>query len=145
MRNLDPTTAQFLADLILSAHVLVVLFVVGGLATVLIGGACGWSWVRNRRFRVIHLCLVGFIVLQTWLGQLCPLTVWEQDLRAIAGEAGHDLGFIEYWLARLLYVEAPWWAFVVAYSVFGALVVGSWWWLPPHGGWGAIRFQRRDR
>ncbi len=130
---MEPSFARLLADLILSAHVLVVLFVVGGLAAVLIGGAMGWRWVRNRRFRLMHLAMVAFIVVQTWLGELCPLTVWEQALRVIAGDSGHELGFIEYWLSRLLYIEAPWWAFVAAYSAFGCLVAGAWWWIPPRG------------
>jgi polyferredoxin len=73
-----------------------------------------------------------FIAGQTWFGQLCPLTVWEQDLRRIAGEVGYRESFIEHWLSRLLYWEAPWWAFVAAYTGFALLVVGAWWWVRPN-------------
>lgn len=120
-----------LADAILLLHVAVVAFVVGGEALFLLGGWRGWRWVRHRGLRLLHLTLMAFIALQSWLGQLCPLTVWEQALRRSAGEATHTRGFIEHWLARLLYVEAPWWAFVAGYSAFALLVAATWRWVPP--------------
>ena len=120
-----------LADAILVLHVGIVLFVVGGQLLVLIGGPLGWRWVRRRGFRFTHLLLMGFIVAQTWLGQLCPLTVWEQSLRRMAGQQAYSQSFIEYWLSRLIFVEAPWWAFVAVYTGFFLLVLASWWRWPP--------------
>lgn len=120
-----------LADAILSLHVGIVLFLLLGQALILIGGPLRWQWVRWPRFRYGHLGLMAFIAVQTWLGQLCPLTIWEQALRARAGQAAYAESFIEHWLSRLLFVEAPWWMFVAAYSGFFALVVFSWWRWPP--------------
>lgn len=128
---MNATLAALLADVLLTLHVGVVLFVVGLLPLVLIGGARGWRWVRQRPLRFTHLGLMVFIAGQTWLGQLCPLTVWEQDLRRIAGETAYGESFIEYWLSRLLYWEASWWVFVAAYTLFAALVAGAWWWVRP--------------
>lgn len=120
-----------LADAILAVHVGVVVFVVGGQLLILLGGPLGWGWVRGWWFRLLHLLLMAFIVVQTWLGELCPLTVWEQDLRRAAGQQGYSESFIEHWLSRLIFFEAPWWVFVAAYSGFFALVVLSWWRWPP--------------
>ncbi len=120
-----------LADALLTLHFGVVLFVVGGQVVVLIGGPLGWTLVRRFGLRLVHLALMGFIALQTWLGELCPLTVWEQALRARAGQTAYGESFIEHWLSRLLFFEAPWWVFVAAYSAFFALVVFSWWRWPP--------------
>jgi hypothetical protein len=128
---MSPTLAALLADGMLVLHVGVVLFVVVGELLFLLGGWRGWQWVRHRAMRIAHLGLMGFIALQTWLGQICPLTTWEQDLRRIAGGQTHDRGFIDYWLAELLYLEAPWWVFVAVYSAFAALVVLTWFWVPP--------------
>ena len=83
---MNPTTATLLADALLALHVGVMVFVVGLLPLVLVGGARGWRWVHHRGLRLTHLGLMGFITAQTWLGQLCPLTVWEQDLRLLAGQ-----------------------------------------------------------
>jgi hypothetical protein len=128
-----------LADAILALHAGVVLFVVGGQLLILLGGPLGWCWVRRWWFRLIHLLLIGFIALQTWLGELCPLTVWEQDLRRAAGQAGYAESFIEHWLSRLLFFEAPWWVFVAAYSGFFLLVLASWWRWPPQRRLGSAR------
>lgn len=119
------------ADAVLSVHVLIVAFVVLGQLLIMIGWAAGWRWVRQFWFRLAHLATIAFVALQAWLGELCPLTVWEQRLRALAGEARYDESFVEHWLSRALFFEAPWWLFVAAYTGFAALVALSWRWIPP--------------
>lgn len=131
MDALSPALAALLADAILALHVGIVIFVVLGQTAILIGAWHGWRWSRNFRFRVTHLALMLFIALQAWLGQLCPLTVWEQALRRHAGQGVYAESFIEHWLSRLIFFEAPWWAFVAAYSAFAALALACWFWLPP--------------
>ena len=126
MDKLSPTTAALLADAILVLHVGIVAFVVLGAVAVLIGGLCGWQWVRGFRWRLAHVLLMVFIATQAWLGALCPLTIWEQALREHAGQAVYRESFIAHWLSRLIFFEAPWWAFVAAYSAFAALVVVEW-------------------
>ncbi|MEE4299579.1 MAG: DUF2784 domain-containing protein [Pseudomonadales bacterium] len=119
------------ADAILVVHVLFVAFVIAGLLAVCIGGLRDWAWVRDLRFRVAHLLAIGFVVAETWLGVPCPLTVWEMALRARAGHATYAGDFVQHWLQALLYYTAPGWAFAVAYSLFGALVLASWFLVPP--------------
>ncbi|MBL4819730.1 MAG: DUF2784 domain-containing protein [Gammaproteobacteria bacterium] len=121
----------FAADAILVAHSLFVAFVVFGLILILIGGAMKWSWVRNFRFRILHLVAIGIVVLQSWLGMICPLTTWEMDLRTQAGDTVYTGSFVSFWIRELLFYEAPAWVFVACYSVFGALVVASWFWILP--------------
>lgn len=122
---------QLYADIVLIVHVAVVLFVVGGLLLTLVGGWHGWHWVRNLWFRLAHLGAVAVVVLDTWLGVVCPLTSLEMELRARAGGAIYEVSFIEYWLQRLLYYQAPPWAFLALYTTFGVLVVATWWWVRP--------------
>lgn len=114
------------ADAVLLIHVGFVAFVLLGLVCILAGGALHWRWVRNRWFHLLHLAAIGIVVLQSWLGVLCPLTTLEMALRQKAGEATYSGSFIAHWLNKLLYIEAPMWMFVVAYTVFGLLVVASW-------------------
>jgi len=137
--SIKPDWAALLADTLLTLHLGLVAFVVGLLPLVLLGGALGWRWVRRRGLRLSHLALMVFITAQTWLGQLCPLTVWEQELRLLAGQGGYSESFIEHWLSRLLYWEAPWWVFVAAYTGFALLVAGAWWWVRPEEGTGTKR------
>ncbi|UNK48007.1 DUF2784 domain-containing protein [Lysobacter sp. S4-A87] len=126
MDALSPATAALLADAILFAHVGIVAFVVLGAVAILIGGLCGWRWVRDFRWRLAHVLLMVFIAAQAWLGALCPLTIWEQALREHAGQAVYRESFIAHWLSRAIFFEAPWWAFVAAYSLFAAIVVLEW-------------------
>lgn len=124
-----------LADLVLALHVGVVLFVVGGLAAVVVGNLRGWRWVNDLRLRLAHLAAIAFVVAEAWFGLTCPLTTLEMALRRRAGGASYAGGFVEHWLQRLLYFDAPAWVFVVAYSLFGVLVVAAWWVFPPHVAW----------
>lgn len=121
-----------LADLVLALHVGVVLFVVGGLAAVVVGNLRGWRWVNDLRLRLAHLAAIGFVVAEAWFGLTCPLTTLEMALRRRARGETYAGGFVEHWLQRLLYFDAPAWVFVVAYSLFGLMVVAAWWYFPPH-------------
>lgn len=120
-----------LADAVLLLHVLFVAFVVLGLLAIYLGGLLGWHWVRHRWFRLVHLGAIGYVVVQAWLGAVCPLTTLEMALRAEASSATYAGSFIQHWLQRLLYYTAPEWVFVAVYTLFGSLVLASWWVVRP--------------
>jgi polyferredoxin len=122
---------QLLADVVLSVHFALVVFVVGGLALIVVGGLRGWHLARALWFRLAHLGAIAVVVAQAWFGATCPLTTLEMWLRARAREATYSGSFVEHWLQRLLYYEAPGWAFTLVYSVFGLAVVATWWYFPP--------------
>jgi hypothetical protein len=127
---------QFLADAVLLIHFGVVLFVLGGLVVVVAGNWLRWRWVNELWFRLAHLAAIAFVVAQAWLGQFCPLTTLEAWLRVQAGFASYNTSFIEHWLQRLVFYEAPFWVFMVAYTVFAVLVLLAWWRFPPRRGQG---------
>lgn len=119
------------ADLILIFHVGFVLFVVGGLMMIVLGNLRHWRWVNHWWFRLMHLGMIAVVVAESWLGWVCPLTTLEQWLRTRAGDTSYSGSFIEYWLQKLLYYDAPSWVFMLIYSLFGLLVLASWWFFPP--------------
>ena len=121
------------ADAVLLLHVLFVAFVVAGLLLILAGRLLSWDWVRNWWFRVIHLGAIGIVVLQAWLGVICPLTRLEMYLRDKAGDTTYAGSFVSHWLEAILYYRAPAWVFAVAYTLFAIVVVMSWVWVRPHG------------
>lgn len=116
-----------LADLILVVHFAFVLFVVGGLAVIWIGAACGWRWVRNFRFRIAHLAAIAFVAVESLAGVWCPLTVWEAQLRGVRAEKS----FIAQWIHRLLFYDLPEWIFATAYVLFAVVVAVTFWWVRP--------------
>jgi len=120
-----------LADAVLAAHVAVAAFVVVGLVLVFAGNLLGWRWVNGLAFRLAHAAAIAIVVAEAWLGVPCPLTTLEMALRERAGAATYGGGFVEHWLQRLLYWDAPAWVFVALYSVFALLVAAAWWYFPP--------------
>ena len=126
-----PNEYHLMANAVLVIHASIVVFVIGGLLAILIGGAVHWSWTRNLWFRAAHLGAIAFVVLESWVGIVCPLTTLEQWLRVRAGQVAYEGDFIAYWLTKFMFFTAPAWVFIAAYSVFGLLVIGSWIWLPP--------------
>lgn len=119
------------ADAVLLLHALFVIFVVLGLIGIFTGGVLQWQWVRNPWFRVIHLLAITVVVAQSWLAVICPLTTLEMTLRDRAGDAVYPGSFISHWLETLLYYQAPPWVFVLCYTVFGAIVLASWYLVRP--------------
>jgi hypothetical protein len=84
---------RVLADLVVGVHALFVVFVVaGGLL------ALRWAWVA-----AVHLPAAVWGTLIEFRGWICPLTPLEQSLRASAGQAGYEGGFIEHYLLPVLY------------------------------------------
>jgi hypothetical protein len=134
---------QLLADAVLLLHFAVIVFVVGGLAAVLVGNAAGWRWVNDWWFRLAHLLAIGVVVVQSWLGQHCPLTIVESWLRVQAGAQAYQQSFIEHWVQRIIYYDIPLWVFTLVYTAFAALVVLAWWRYPPRRNWRSRSDARR--
>ena len=118
-----------LADAVLLVHFAFVAFIVGGLALIWIGAAWHWRWVRNFRFRLTHLCAIGFVAIETVIGMACPLTIWEATLR---GEVSGHLTFIERLVAPILFFDLPPWVFTALHLGFAVLVALTFWLVPPY-------------
>jgi hypothetical protein len=116
-----------LADAIVVAHLLIVIFIVGGVPLVYVGLALRWRWVRHWPWRVAHLAAILFVAGESLLGVPCPLTTWEDTLRG-RHPAG---GFIERWTHRIMFYDAPTWVFTTAYIAFAGVVLVTWIVVPP--------------
>lgn len=116
-----------LADAILVVHAAFVLFVVGGFAAIWIGIAARRAFAYNVWLRGAHLAAIGFVAIESLLGSMCPLTIWEDALR----HRSEDAGFIERWVHAWLFWSAPPWVFTAGYVAFAMLVAWTWWRHPP--------------
>ncbi len=125
---------QLFADLVLTLHAGVVAFVIAGLVLIIAGNWRGWRWVNRLWFRLAHLATIAFVAVQSWFGFTCPLTTLENWLRAHAAVETYSGGFIEHWLQRVLFYQAPAWVFVTGYTLFGLLVAFTWWRFTPAAG-----------
>jgi hypothetical protein len=84
---------SLLADLVLSLHMVFILFVVFGGLLVLWRPGMAWFHVP---------CAVWGILIE-FQGWVCPLTYLENDLRTAANTRGYAGGFIDHYLVPLVY------------------------------------------
>lgn len=122
---------SLLADLILILHASFIGFVIFGLVLIVTGLLRRWRWVLNFWFRLSHLLAIGIVIVQSWLGIICPLTIWEQRLRMMGEVDSYSEGFVAYWLHRIIFYQAEPWVFSLVYTVFGACVLITWIWGRP--------------
>ena len=105
--------------LILSAHLIVILFMIIGFPVGLI--------VNNRKFRLFHVGSLTFVTLLMVIKIPCPLTVLEE---IYAGKS-YEGSFIAYWLNKIVYMRwlDPQSVFIIDIC-FALLVFSSFYWRP---------------
>ena len=86
-------TARLAADTIVALHLAFIAFAVAG----------GTLTFIDRRWAIVHLPAVVWAAWTELTATVCPLTPWENALRAKAGEAGYAESFIEHYVVPLVY------------------------------------------
>jgi hypothetical protein len=128
---------SFLADMIVAAHVVYVGFILVGQLAIMIGAVLKWHWIRNPWFRVSHLTAIVIVAVEAILGIVCPLTVWEDRLRQLAGQEVTGSSFIGRALDSILFYDTPEWILNACHVGFAVLVLATLMLVPPS--WGKYR------
>ena len=116
---------RLLADLIVAIHFSYVTFVIVGQVLIIIGILRHWRWVRNPWFRIAHFLAIVIVAGEALCDITCPLTDWEQRLRALGGTPNRGGTFIGNVLHDLLFYDAPPAVFTAAYVAFALLVLAT--------------------
>ena len=103
---------RLLADLLVVAHLVFIVFVVAG----------GLIVLRWPRVAWLHLPAVAWGIYAEATATVCPLTPLENHWRRQAGDAGYAGGFIEHYLVPLIYPAGLTPRLQLAIAVFVALV-----------------------
>ncbi|MCG8295144.1 DUF2784 domain-containing protein [Pseudomonas entomophila] len=77
-----------------------VLFHLSFILLVLFGGLLA---LKHRRALFIHLPALAWGLAVEGLHLECPLTAWENRLRAAAGDSGYPGGFVEHYIWPVIY------------------------------------------
>ncbi len=117
---------MLLADIVLIIHFFYVLFVVASLPLIWIGAWLKWHYVKNPWFRFAHVAAILFVVSESLLGIVCPLTAWENTLRQVET----DSSFIQHWLQYILFYNFPEGGLTTVYILFACLVGVTFKWVP---------------
>lgn len=107
--SVDP---RLLADLLVVAHLVFIVFVVAG----------GLVVLRWPRVAWLHLPAVAWGIYAEATATVCPLTPLENLWRRQAGDAGYAGGFVEHYLVPLIYPAGLTPRLQLAIAVFVALV-----------------------
>lgn len=119
------------ADLMVVVHILYVAYIVVGLWLIVAGLRRKWNWVRNPWFLFTHLLAILIVVYEIIVKAQCPLTVWEMQLRAFAGQAVNQTTFMDRLLSFILVADAPVWLVSGLYHAFGLAIVLLFVFAPP--------------
>src|SRR5260370_5619864 len=96
-----------LADVIVVVHVGYVSYVVIGQLAIFAGVVLRWQWIRNFWFRVTHLVAISIVAFEAIMNITCPLTRWENQLRAAAGQPVSGETFMGRLLHNLIFYNLP--------------------------------------
>jgi hypothetical protein len=113
----------FLADAIVVLHLAFVGFVVLGLGAIWAGLVLGLRWAKNFYFRALHLLCILAVVIESLLGIVCPLTDWEERLRAAGGGEPQPEWFMVRLAQDVLFVDLSPEQMRIWYLAFAAAVI----------------------
>lgn len=97
---------RLLADFLVAIHFLWIIFMLAGFGLTLWGmflkrKILDWFW-----FRTLHLAGIVYVGALSLQGKLCPLTIWENQLRVKAEPTSTYSGsFIIHYIEKLVYPE----------------------------------------
>ena len=117
-----------LGQLVLAIHLAVIAFNVLGLVAIPLGAKLGWTWVRIRWWRALHVVSWVVVAVQAVLGRACFLTYWQDGL---TGDGAQD-PLVMRWVNALIYWDLPMWAFTALYLALFATVLALWKLVPPN-------------
>jgi Protein of Unknown function (DUF2784) len=122
---------DLLADLVVALHLAYVSYVIVGQAAILLGWALKWNWIRNPWFRLSHLAAIVIVATEALLHISCPLTVWEDQLRTLAGHSVEQGSFIGRFLDDLMFYDVEPAVLTGIYVGFALLVLLTLLLVPP--------------
>ena len=113
------------ADLVVLVHFAYATTIVLGLLLIVVGIPLKWQWIRNFRFRAVHLTMILIVVIESWLGIECPLTTLEKSLREAAGETSYRGDFIASIAHEWLFFDFTPTTFTWIYTAFGLAILAT--------------------
>lgn len=118
-----------LAALVLAGHLAVIAFNLFGLVAIPLGAWRGWTFVRVRWWRALHLASLAVVALQALAGRACFLTIWQDDMSGSATEQPLIMRVVN----GLIYWPLPMWVFTAAYAAVFVYALALWKLVPPVG------------
>lgn len=88
-------TARLAADALVALHFAFIAFVIAG----------GLLTLRHKGWAIAHVPAVAWAAWTEFTATVCPLTPWENALRAEAGDAAYAGSFVEHYIVPIVYPQ----------------------------------------
>ena len=85
----------------------------------------GGAGLATAGFEALHLLIMLAVATIAAMGEFCPLTTWENELRAIGNQPIDQASFLGHWAHRIVHVELDLQTLSVCYVLFALLVIAS--------------------
>lgn len=96
---------RILADIIVVMHFAWILFMLVGFVLT-VSGFWRKGFFDRWRFRILHLCGIAYVSVLAMMGKYCPLTMWENTLRAkYEPNLTYSGSFIIHYVEKLVYPD----------------------------------------
>jgi len=134
----------YFADAVVLLHILYVGYVVLGQVAIIAAAPFKTRWARNPWFRFTHLAAITIVAIEAVMGWRCPLTVWEEQLRALGGaEVATGASFMGRIAHNILFLDGlPEIFFNTLHVAFAVLVFQALMMYPPR--WFRINRKQRE-
>ena len=102
---------------ILSIHMGFTFFILLMPFAILIGKWQLWSWTQDPTFRIIHILLLTYVIIEVILSIPCFLTVMENSCRKKSNMPLYRTGFFDYWVETLFAIPYDNGVFTIIFSL----------------------------
>lgn len=100
---------------------------------ILIGAKLQWKWIRIRWLRRIHVAMILFVMIEYFIGMMCPLTVLEEYLRQQPAEKSvYPMGFFPALISKILFSDFEPWVYGAIYVAGAFIIILLYRKVPPH-------------
>jgi hypothetical protein len=79
---------------------------------------------------------MGFVLCESLIVIICPLTEWENDLRLKGGQSQtYETSFVKDWVHKIMFFDFNERTFMTIYALFFILMLLTFWKIPPKFNW----------
>ncbi len=118
-----------LSDIVVVLHLIWAAFMIGGVGLAVVG-IFRPAWRRFKKLRTLHLAGILLTASVPLWGGICPLTRWEDALRAGSSPSA-SRSFLADLAHRLLYIDVPIWAITLVTTIVAVLSIVLYFKYPP--------------
>ncbi len=99
---------RIIADMLIVIHFIWIVFMIWVfLKTIISVIKKNYKFLNNVIIRTLHLLGIFLVAIFIIIDKPCPITIWENKFRMLAGETVYKGSFIVHYIEKLVYPDVP--------------------------------------